>query len=212
MSTTIARVYESYGDALDASNELKTKGFRDRSIDLISKASNVSSVAAENFSTEIGSAGIPSDDVPALATAVDEGKSLLVVRAGWGMAVKAMKVTGRHNPSDAREYYVPEFVVEGSKSTTVSTSVSFLVSSWLNIPLLISGASPFSSMFGWRVLIDDAAPLSRMLNWPTLKNGFTFGEPKLKQGFTFGEPKLSSSATVFSDALNLPVLAKGPEK
>ena len=189
MSTTIPRIYETYGSALDAMNELKTKGFRKDEISLISNASNREDGPVEDIAAEIAKAGIPAGDVAAFASFVDAGKSLLVVRAVWGAAVKAIGVVDRHGPTETGvgrpEYYASN----------------------MNDP------SIFSSTFGLAMLWNDPAPLSRFWNLPLLSSDPTpfssmFTLPTLWNGFLFGIPKLLSSGTIFSDELRIPVLLK----
>ena len=189
MSTTIPRIYETYGGALEAANELKTKGFRDAEISLISNASNREEGAVEDLSSEIAKAGIPADDVAAFAAVVDAGKSLLVVRAVWGAAVKAIGVVDRHGPSEAGvgrpEYYA-------SKSD--DPSIFF---STFGLAMLSNDATPFSRFWNLPLLSSDPTPFSSMFTLPTLWTGFLFGIPKLL-----------SSGTIFSDELRIPVLLK----
>ncbi len=189
MSTTISRIYETYGNALDAVNELKTKGFRDDEISLISNASNREAGPVEDISAEIAKAGIPSDDVSAFAAVVDAGKSLLVVRAVWGAAAKAIQIVDRDGRAEdgvgRKEYYASK----------------------------LNDTSPFSSTFGLAMLWNDAAPFSRFWNLPLLTSDPTpfssaFTLPTLWNGFLFGIPKLLSDGAIFSNELRIPLLLK----
>ena len=189
MSTTIPRLSDTYGTALDAANALKARGFRADEIDLISTASNQDSGPVTEISQAIGKAGIPAGDVEAFASAVNGGKSLLVVRAVWGAAVKAIGVVDSHNPTEEgvgrREYYA-------SKSNDTS-----IFSSTFGLPMLLSDPAPFSKFWNLPMLSSDATPFSSMLTLPTLW-----------KGFLFGIPKLLSDGALFSNELRIPVLLK----
>jgi hypothetical protein len=204
MTTTVARIYQSYGAALEASNEIHSRGFRSDEIDVISKAVNTQDSQITDLTAEISRAGIPTDKVGAYAAAIDEGKSLLVVRAAWGSAKKALKIVGDHGPSEGDplndDFYVPTFTFA---STEVSEDVSrFPFSAYFKIPLLLKDATPLSRSWGIPVLLPDTWTFSSFFSWPMLSNSFTFGAPKLV-----------NSGTVFSDELRAPVLTKTePEK
>lgn len=190
MSTIIPRIYESYGSALDAATELKKNGYRDDEIALISNAPNREPGADEDAATAIRKAGIPAADVSPFADVVEQGKSLLVVRAVWGAAVRAIGIVGRHAPVDSaigrREYYVPSRTGDNAKFS--------LTFGW---PMLINDPSPFSSFWKWPLLSNNATPFSTMFSLSTLRSGYIFGTPKLiKDG------------ALFSKELRIPVLLK----
>ena len=191
MSTTVARIYESYGNALEASNHLKTSRFHGDEIDLISKASNRSEGEAADLAGEISKAGIPKSDVAFYVEAVEGGKSLLVVRAAWGAAQKAMRIVDSHDPAPAdsgnREYYV----------STVEPYSAFSFFSLLGFSMSTNEAAPLSKFWNLPVLFNNSTPFSSLLNMPTLSTGFTFGVPKLL-----------SNGSLFSDELKIPVLLK----
>jgi hypothetical protein len=200
MSSLILRIYENYGDALDAANELKKHRYGSRSITLISNARNPEPEEPPNTAAALEKTGIPSADVPAYASAVTQGKSVLAVRAVMGAAGRAINIMRRYNPIDAgfgwKEYNMTKIE---------------------NKMLSYSGA-PFSSMLGWPLLLNDSAPFSRFFKWPTLLNnsaplsswlGFaTLAKGPEKNRFTFGEPKLLKDGDEFSRKLNLPVLTE----
>ncbi len=180
MTTIIPRIYESYGNALDAVAELRKNRYRSDEISLISNAPNREPGAEEEPSAAIAAAGIPADDVAAFAGVVAQGKSLLVVRAVWGAALMAIRVVDSHGPIDSgvgrREYST---VAAAKAKKTVNASPGSLFSSYFGWSMLMSDPAPFSNYFKWPVLINDSAPFSRMLGWKTLKSGYTFGKPKL---------------------------------
>lgn len=188
MSTIIPRIYDTYGNAVDAVNQLKRSGYRDDEISLISTAPNREPGEDIDPATAIAKAGIPKDDVAAFADVVKQGNSLLIVRAVWGAAVKAIGIVDSHAPLSAnigrREYSTA--LMAGEKSTF---SLTF---GW---PMLLNDASPFSNFWKWPVLSSNATPFSSMFSWSTLRSGYTFGTPKLL-----------NKATLFSDELRLPTL------
>jgi len=191
MSTTVARLYESYGNALEASNGLRKRGFNRDEIVLISRAANNEAGEIPDLPAEISQAGIPADDVASYVASIDGGKSLLVVRAAWGSAQKAIGIVDNHGPSDTdvgnREYYV----------STTENPANFSLSSYLGFPVLLLEAAPFSKFWNLPVLFANSAPFSSFFSFPLLS-----------KGFTFGVPKLISNGSAFSDELKIPVLMK----
>jgi len=195
MSTTIARIYENYGNALEASHELKSRGFHRDEIDLISKAGNSEDSEITDLAGEISQAGVPADNVAAYAKAIDEGKSLLVVRAAWGAAVKALKVVDNHGPSAEASLNGEYYVTSGRQAAEAEAAFPFSLSGFLGIPLLLNDATPFSNFWHWPVLAPASATFSSLF-------------ASLSKGYTFGTPTLLSNGAIFSDELGLPVLLK----
>jgi hypothetical protein len=193
MSTIIPRLYDTYGSALDAAAALKKYGFRDDEISLISNAPNREDGAVWDPAAEAEKAGIPKSDAPAFAAAVDQGKSLLVVRAVWGAAVKAIATVNKFSPLQAG-------VGKAEYSTAIVDvkSSPHVFSSNFGLPLLWNDPAPFSKFLKWPVLWNNAAPLSSYFNWPTQWSGFVFGPPKL-----------INDGALFSKELKIPVLWKG---
>ena len=177
MSTTIPRIYDSYGDALNAANELKKNRFRDDEISLISNAPNREIGGAADPAMAIADAGIPADDVAAFAAVVADGKSLLVVRAVWGAAAKAVGIVDSHGPSEKgvgrREYYASSLADKTDDDPFSDFTPTF------GFPTLLDDAAPFSRFWNLPLLLDDSTPFSNWLTFPTLRTGYTFGEPKL---------------------------------
>ena len=56
-------------------------------------------------------------------------------------------------------------------------------------------AAPLSNYFNLPLLLDDPTPFSHWLKFPTLRSGFTFGDPALRSGYTFGDPVLTTGYT-----------------
>ena len=65
MSTLITRIYEAYGDALNAVSELKRNRFGENAIHLISMAPNDPAQADMSLEDRIAEAGIPAADAKA---------------------------------------------------------------------------------------------------------------------------------------------------
>ena len=186
--TIIPRIYDTYGAALDAVAQLKKNGYRSDEISLISTAPNREPGDDTDPATAIAKAGIPKNDVAAFVDVVRQGKSLLVVRAVWGAAVKAIGIVDSHAPSVAnigrREYTTAHLGGERAKFS--------LTFGW---PMLLNDASPFSNFWKWPLLSSNPTPFSSMFSWSTLKSGYTFGPPKL-----------INKSSLFSDELRIPVL------
>jgi hypothetical protein len=98
MSTLVTRIYEAYGDALSAVNELKQNRFGDKSVHLISMAPNDPSQEGRSLEDRIIEAGVPAADVPAFAALIQQGHSLVAVNAVMGVALKATAILNAHNP------------------------------------------------------------------------------------------------------------------
>jgi hypothetical protein len=186
MTTTVARIYESYGNALEASNGLRHNGFNRDEIDLISRAANSEDGEIVDLSAEIAKAGIPADRVASYVASVDAGKALLVVRAAFGAARKAMTTVDNHGPiaADAgnAEYYV----------SMAQDPATFSLSAYFNLPVLLSDATPFSRFWNMPVLLSSTKAF--------------LGLERISKGFTFGVPKLLNNGSLLSDELNIPVL------
>jgi hypothetical protein len=189
MSTIIPRLYDTYGNAVEAVNDLKKGRYRDDEITLISNASNRESDVADDTATVIAKTGIPPDDAAAFAAVVDEGKSLVVVRAVFGAAARAITIVNRHSPLNlgvgSREY-----------STTKPSEKSPYIMDF-GFAMLINDPAPFSNYWKLPLLLNDPAPFSKMFTWPTQW-----------KGFVFGVPKLTSDSAPFSTWLGWPVLSK----
>jgi hypothetical protein len=189
MSTIITRIYETYGAALDAATELKKNRYAESSVSLISKAANREEGTADDTVAEIVKAGIPSDNVEPFAAYVAQGKSLLIVRAVFGAAAKAIEIADRYDP-------IATGVVRTSYPTEKISEIHPL-SAMMGWPLLWNSSTPLSDFWKWPTLINNAAPFSSWLTFPTLKSGFTFGVPKLLK-----------DPAVFSNAFHIPVLIR----
>ena len=201
MSTIITRMYETYGDALSAVNDLKKNRIEDGDIELFSKAPNEEAVPSESAAADGGMVaaitkiGVPASDAQAFAALVSQNHSLVVVQAPMGIAKKATTILDRNSPMagavNRKEYY---------------RSAS-------------EPGAPLSSMFGWPVLITDATPFSRFWNMPAISRATSsplsswLGIPTIWSGRVgdrgwFGMPKLISKDATFSSLYNLPFKTK----
>jgi len=97
MSTLITRVYEAYGDALNAVNELKKNRFTDQSVRLFSMAPN-DAEGGQALVDRIVQAGVPAADAQAFASLLEQGHSLVTVRAVMGVGQKATAIVNAHHP------------------------------------------------------------------------------------------------------------------
>ena len=110
MSTLITRIYEAYGDALNAVSELKRNRFGEAAIHLISMAPNDPAQADMSLEERIAAAGIPAADSADFAKAVRQGHSLVAVRAVMGVGQKATAILNAHSPMqgavERKDYYI----------------------------------------------------------------------------------------------------------
>jgi len=191
MSTLITRIYEAYGDALSAVNELKRNQFGS-AVHLISLAPNDDTAPGETLEDRIFKAGIPQADVAAFAAAVQQGQSLIVVNAVMGVALKATAILNAHNPRtdavESKDYYVST-VQRGSP-----------LSSILGLPVLSRDPTPFATFWNMPSLVKSATPLSNFFSIPSL-----WRQPS-SETTLFGFPKLLRSKQTLSSWYNLPLL------
>ena len=191
MSTLITRIYEAYGDALSAVNELKRNQFGS-AVHLISLAPNDAAASGETLEDRILKAGIPQADVAAFAAAVQQGQSLIVVNAVMGVALKATAILNAHNPRtdalESKDYYVST-VQRGSP-----------LSSILGLPVLSRDPTPFATFWNMPSLVKSATPLSNFFSIPSL-----WRQPS-SETTLFGFPKLLRSKQTLSSWYNLPLL------
>ena len=185
MSTLLTRMYEAYGDALDAVHELKKNRFTDANVHLISLAPNAPHEGPD-LHTRIMAAGVPAADASALASLIEQGQTLIVVKAVMGVALKANSILDAYHPiaqsKVAKEYYQS----------------------------LLDRAAPLSSAFGLPTLYRDPTPFATFWNMPSIAGSATpslWHQPSRETTF-FGFPKLLRTKQTFSSWYNLPMLTK----
>jgi len=202
MSTTITRIYDSYGNALRAVNALKKIGYGAACVTLFSDATNSGETAhssADGGNGElvaaIGGWGITSGDAKDLAGYLGQGKSLVIAKAELGAAVRAMSILDRNGPNaeklGANSYY---------QSSALPDDADRTWSEALGLPTLSADATPFSTFWYLPTLISSGAGLSKWLNWTEVLSW------EKRPRFTFGVPKLFNSPAPLSAAYNIPTL------
>jgi len=193
MSTLITRFYEAYGDALSAVNELKRNKFGN-AVQLISLAPNDAAESGETLEDRILRAGVPPADVAAFAAAVQQGHSLIVVKAVMGVALKATTILNAHKPIkdavESKDYY----------ASTVQQGTP--LSSVLGWPVLLRDPTPFATFWNMPSLVKSSTPLSNFFSIPSL-----WRQPS-SETTLFGFPKLLRSKQTLSSWYNLPLLVK----
>jgi len=194
MSTLITRIYEAYGDALSAVSELKKNRFGDSAVHLISMAPNDAGEAGLSLEDRIIAAGVPAADASSFGKAIQQGYSLVTVRAVMGVGQKATAILNAHNPMqdavERKDYYVST-IDEGTP-----------LSSFLGLPVLLRNPTPFATFWNMPSLVRSSSPLSNWFSMPTL-----WRQPSTETTF-FGIPKLIRSKQTFSSWYNLPLLIK----
>jgi len=194
MSTLITRFYEAYGDALSAVNELKRNKFGGDAVHLISLAPNDAGASGETLEERIVKAGVPAGDAAAVAASIQQGYSLIAVRAVMGVGLKATAILNAHNPVQnavgSKDYYV----------STVDDGTP--LSSVFGLPVLMRDPTPFATFWNMPSLVKSATPFSNWFSIPSL-----WRQPS-SETTLFGFPKLLRSKQTLSSWYNLPLLIK----
>lgn len=226
--TPNVRIYESEQAADAAAARLAEAGFRDY------RALHPGSLAGKEVEA-VRSASrdglLPKDRVNAYARQLEQGRSLVAVKAPFRRGVEAIRLLGGdgtvdddalspHAPSDPS----PLSDVLGLPTLTDSepkaklASSSWTLSGLFGFSLLSDDPTPLSSRFGLTVLkaterpwdksfgqpllSDDPAPLSSRLGMKTLTG------PKRPWESSFGLPLLSANPAPLSTMLGLKILSK----
>ena len=195
MSTTITRIYDTYGNAMSAMAELKKNGFGDARVALFSNASNSGAApgsSGEGMGAALAAMGIPASDAKTYSDFVASGKSIVVSKPVFGAGARAVAIMDSHGPTQG--------LVAKSSYTAAPQSPGTPLSSALGLPVLWPDATPFASFWKMPTLMKSGPVFSNWLTFPTLIKGD--GGP----WFLFGAPKLVDSPTLISSMFNLPVL------
>lgn len=150
MTSPIVRLYETEQQAGDALRSLEEAGFAPDTMQLLVPVSKSDTGSAGAVANAVRAGFVPQERADVYADGVQQGHSLLAIRAPFGHGQLAIDILDRFDPVDTGlEHPVP----------AVAWDVAAPFSSGLQAPVLLRG-SP--------------APLSRLLGRPPLSRGRTF--------------------------------------
>ena len=200
---TITRLYETAQQATHAVQELKRYGFDESLINVVAhdSADRAGAVPAARdaaaAAASIMAGGVLRAEALDYAVAVQQGRSLVSVRAPFGTGAVAIGVLERCGPVDD-DIQRARHVVAGWDDAAPFSSV-------LWIPALADGAAPFSRFWNLPVLTarGDNGLLSTLLALPLLTRRGSTLSSKL------GLPLLTRRGSTLSSKLGLPLLLKG---
>jgi hypothetical protein len=208
MSQKIIRIYASSGQAGKVTQHLRDQGFQH----VFQFASpSTSPTARGDLVTNLMQAQVLKSHAEAYADVLKGGKSLVMIHAPFGSALKVTSVMDSYQPTETgipETNYRPEYKWDDRAP----------LSSVLRLPVLSETKLPAETLTGLSSLTQGTAFLSNLLGIPLLKQGLqhrsvSLGLPLLKSGMqhrnsSMGLPLLSHSATPLSSLLGLPVLSK----
>lgn len=129
MSTTVKRLYERQENALAAAAALKSAGFADGSIRVLTAGG----ASASEISSSLEGAGLSSADTAACIACVAAGGGAVLVEAPFGTALEAEGILDSHGPVTAASE-------SGSaRSARLEADSRLSLGTW--IPVLTSGKS-----------------------------------------------------------------------
>lgn len=218
-----ARLYETERAARDAVTQLKQEGFPEETIFLVTPESDREAGSAETLATAIQAGFMEGYDARIYAQGLESGRSLVMIRAGFGYGQLALNILETCGPVDTDLLPPPRTWADGDKYTPLSAALGLPVlsdqaapmSELLGIVPLATG-SMFDRSFGFNLLSQKATPLSSLFHLKTLasKTGpwqASFGLSLLSQApadksSSFGLPLLSEKPAPLSAMFGLPIL------
>jgi hypothetical protein len=218
-----ARLYETESAARDAVKKLKKEGFPEDTILLVTPNSNSEAGSVENLATAIQAGFMESYDARIYAQGLEAGRSLVMIRAGFGYGLLALNTLESFGPVDTDLLPPPRTWADGDKFTPLSAAFGLPVLSCHPAPISeLLGLEPlatstmFDRSFGFNLLSQRSTPLSSLFHLKTLasKTGpwkASFGLSLLSQQPTpksssFGLPLLSAKPAPLSSMFGLPIL------
>jgi hypothetical protein len=189
MAQVIARVYATEDKAASAVKEVKGLGYGDSEVFACSPSASASK---GDYAASLIQAGMEKAEADAVADDVVKGRSVVIVHAAFGGGVKASAALDKFAPiaapavKPAKAVAAPKRKLSSPSRGPIFTGETRLeeatpLSTYMNWPTLLSGATPFSDFFKFSVLSDwsftkvklsdNAAPLSKKMGWEVLKEG-----------------------------------------
>lgn len=181
MKTQIVRMYETEKKARSAVGRLKSEGFHDDTILLLTKPNESEGSSMELLESAVTAGFVPPDQVSSYVEGLDKGQSLVAICAPFGFGQQAIKILDSCGPVKIAALSSQEEAAKiwGGRGVPLSSTLKLRVL--------------------WR---DKPAPLSDLLGRPTLSRGRTFQNKY---------PELKSSDWSFSSRLGYRLLSSSPE-
>ncbi len=213
MTTLITRLYRALADAEAAKKALNADGCPNSAISLIYKATEAGGRPVAHDLAAIEQAGVYPSAAVIYAGHVDEGASLLVVRAPFGTALRTHDILADFpamdvgvSPADAYVESRPSPRRSADPRATLLDSDLLFLSGDLMPPALTKRGWTFSHYFGLPLLTGWMPTRGALLSGRTTISSY-FGLPLLTKS---QEPwsSLLKTETPLSSALGLPLLSK----
>jgi hypothetical protein len=187
MTQTISRIYQLRADADAAATELRTTGFADDDINLVSP----SETSDEEILAAIQRGGVVATYADAYLVGIKRGETLISVQAAFGCAALVTTILEKHRPVDTglgdqgyeKKPQDPAAPLSSALGWTVLLHNPTPLSSWLRLPVLSAhrpaksrpsalagNAAPFSKASKLPVLTHRPAILSSLFGWKLLSN------------------------------------------
>jgi len=192
MTQPIVRVYDTAAKAQQAVDDLVLNGFGRGLINLVTPREPAQSL--EDIAAAIRAGYVLKGYAKAYAACVQSGHSFVSVRAPFGTGAMVTHLLDLAGPVASG---VPE---EREAGPTWDEAAP--LSSALNLPLLLKGASPFSSFWQLPTVLREGQR-SR-----TFFGSVTAGRNPAPLSSILGMPLLSKKSSPFSSMLGLPLLVK----
>jgi hypothetical protein len=213
MTTLITRLYRTLDEAEAARKALRSDGCPSSAISLLSKEASHSG----HDLAAIQEAGVYPSAAALYAPHVEEGASLLVVRAPFGAAVRTHEILDDFpaldvgvSPVDAYVESHPSPRRSKDASATLLDSDLLFLSEDLMPPALLKDGWTFSHYLGLPLLTDWMPTRGALLSGRSTISSY-FGLPLLTKRQT-PRARLLKSETPFSSALGLPLLSDDPDQ
>ena len=206
-----ARLYETQEAAREAVAKLKKEGFPEETLFLVTPDSNREEASVENLATAIRAGFMEGYDARIYAQALESGRSLVMIRTGFGYGQLALNILESCGPVDTDLLPRPKTWADGDKFTPLSAAFGLPVLSCHPAPISeLLGLEPlatgdmFHRSFGFGLLSNKATPLSSLFYLKTLA-----GNASPKQA-SFGLSLLTQQVTPKSSSFGLPLLSQKP--
>ncbi len=225
MRDPIVRMYETEQQARGAFDRLLAEGFPADTVFLVTPGSGGAGASLDAIAAAIMAGYVLRSHARVYASGIARGRSMVIVRAGFGFSQAAIDIMAAFNPVDTGLCLPEEPSIAWDEGAPLSSALRLPVlwrkqpnpmSRFLGLPPLSRGRSVLSPMFGelanprfalsalfgLGLLSRNPAPLSSLLGLPT-RSG--------KSGpwtTSFGLPLLSRKAAPLSSLFGLPVLTR----
>lgn len=202
------RMYNTEQQARAVIGKLEEDGFPAETIFLVTPASGAGKVAVGSISDAIAAGFVLGSDAEVYALGVARGRSLVLIRAGFGHGQSAVNILDSGGPVETDLLPPPRLSVDYDEAAPLSCAFQWSVlkqnqpapfSEWLGLQPIATG-SIFNRSFGFPLLSNIGAPLSSIFGLKTLSATTDPGEA------SFGLPLLLADPAPLSSKFGLPLL------